>query len=455
MRILLNIVLLSLVLATAGFSQTSDAALQRAIAADKAAKAATGKLPLMAASDHLSRAEAYSANRLFPEAREHWDLVFANYPDDPGIPHALFLTARSYMWEKDYSKAVEWFRRLTKDHIATKDGREGLAFMGASHVRLGKNIDAANTYQQYISMFPDGERIESAHLNTIDAYREAGEYDKAETWVDRTTTRFRGKPTEVNALHARLRMEIWRKKWPAAIAAADELLAGRSFAKTMTSADEVRYLRALALEHAGRKPESVSQLTSIAASGSYFGGIASDKLLKAGKTPPASRISYRRADFPTPFRVELLAAAKKHKVDPRFLLAIMKQESSFRPGVKSPAGARGLLQLVFDTALKYKDRAGFAALQPDDLYKPSVSVGIGSTYINWLKDEFDGMYEAVAASYNGGEDNATRWVARTRPKDPGLFVAEIGFAESKDYVYKVMANYRAYRALYSADLTAL
>jgi soluble lytic murein transglycosylase len=62
------------------------------------------------------------------------------------------------------------------------------------------------------------------------------------------------------------------------------------------------------------------------------------------------------------------------------------------------------------------------------------------------------MYEAVAASYNGGEDNAARWLNRTKPKEAGVFASEVGFAESKNYVYKVMNNYRIYRELYTEDL---
>ncbi len=59
------------------------------------------------------------------------------------------------------------------------------------------------------------------------------------------------------------------------------------------------------------------------------------------------------------FRTELLKYAKQKNVDPRFLLAIMMQESSFRANAKSPAAARGLLQLVYDTAIKYNEQAGF------------------------------------------------------------------------------------------------
>jgi soluble lytic murein transglycosylase len=115
----------------------------------------------------------------------------------------------------------------------------------------------------------------------------------------------------------------------------------------------------------------------------------------------------------------------------------MKQESSFKPSAKSPAGARGLLQLVFDTAVKYNKTAGYSDLHPDDLYRPATNIAIGSAYIGELKKEFGGMYEAIAASYNGGEDNAARWLNRTKPKDPGIFAAEVGFAESKNYGFTV------------------
>ena len=65
---------------------------------------------------------------------------------------------------------------------------------------------------------------------------------------------------------------------------------------------------------------------------------------------------------------------------------------------------------------------------------------------------FPNLPEAVAASYNGGEDNVARWVRRSKQKDPGVFTAEVGFDETKAYVQKVMNNYRVYKQLYTADL---
>ena len=431
--------------------QTSDAALRRITQADNAARDSSGKLPVSSAAEHLSRAETYMANRLFPQAREHWAIVLEKYPEDAGIPKALFGTARSFMWEREYGKAVEWFNKLTKDHLMTKDGREGLSFKGASYVRMGKNLEAVKAYEQYTVMFPLGERIESAHLNIIDALREAGKYDEANRWVGITVSKFSGKPTEVNALQAQLRMDIYRENWVGAISAADRMLSGKSFLGSMSTGDEVRFLRAFAqsrLNKSGNTPFSLIPRSAT----SYYSGLAADRTsgpnvrLISGVTPRYY------SDYPVIYRETVLQHSKKRGVDPRFVLAIMKQESSFKAGAKSPAGARGLLQLVYDTAIKFNKAAGYPNLQPDDLYRPEVNIALGTEYMKFLKDEFDGLYEGIAASYNGGEDNALRWLNRSKPKDPGIFTAEIGFAETKNYVYKVMTNYRIYRELYDENL---
>ncbi|MDM7924268.1 MAG: tetratricopeptide repeat protein, partial [Pyrinomonadaceae bacterium] len=281
---------------SAAFSQASDAALRRAIEADTAARLETkGKLPTLAAAEHLSRAETYMANRMFPQAREHWAKVLEAYPDDAGIPKALFGTARSYMWEREYLKAVEWFDKLTKDHLNTKDGREGLAFKGASYVRAGKNLEAAKVYEQYVVMFPEGEKIESAHLNIIDAYREAKEYTKAADWVNRTAMRFKGKPAEANALQARVRMEIHRGRWNDAVSAADDLLTVSGFRGSMTSPEEARFLKGLALERAGRGTEANAIYRSLPHTPtSYFGGLAAEKLAggRVEKIASVTPVSY-------------------------------------------------------------------------------------------------------------------------------------------------------------------
>ncbi len=452
MNKLFSLIFVILAAATLAFSQVSDAALKGVVERDKLSRGADGKLVTLTAAEHLERGRAYFDNRQFPQSREHFQKIFDNYASDPAMSGALFMTGRSYYWERQYARAIPFLDRISREYPNIKDGREGLYFNGACHVRLGKNAEAAKIYEQYVTMYPTGERIDGAYLNAIDALRESNQYDAANQWVDRVRDTFAGQPTEANALHARLRMQIYRGQWADAETTAALTQAQAKFAGSMTSLDEIKYLRAFALEKAGKKNDAMAMYASIPDNGrSYFGGLAAEKV--AGSTGRVKAIAQvTPKDFPAPYRIEILQYAKKHKIDSRFVLAIMKQESTFRPEVKSPSAARGLLQLVFDTALKYNKKAGYAVLNPDDLYQPRINIAIGVEYMADLKGQFGGLYEAIAASYNGGEDNAARWLNRSKPKDPAIFASEVGFPETKQYVFKVMTNFRIYRDLYDENL---
>ncbi|MBK8467321.1 MAG: tetratricopeptide repeat protein [Chloracidobacterium sp.] len=182
----LRIILFSLLLCSAAFCQQSDSALRGVIGKDRSDKSKDGELPTLSAAEHLQRGQTYFDNRQFPQAREHFQKIFDNYPTDPSMSGALFMTGRSYYWEREYAKAIPFLDRAAREYPGTKDGREGLNFKGACNVRLGNNEEAAKIYEQYTIMYPTGERIDGAHLNIIDALREAGKYDEANLWVDKT-----------------------------------------------------------------------------------------------------------------------------------------------------------------------------------------------------------------------------------------------------------------------------
>jgi len=156
--------------------------------------------------------------------------------------------------------------------------------------------------------------------------------------------------------------------------------------------------------------------------------------------------------YPAPFKASLLKYAPQRGVDPRFMLAIMRQESRFQPDAKSYAAARGLMQFIATTANKIGGELGRDAFEQDDLYDPATAILFGSQYLGDLFALFPDEPEAVAASYNGGEDNMQRWLARSRSDAAERYVSEIVYSQSKDYVYKIMTNYRMYQYLYDRDL---
>ena len=456
----LLIILLTLV-GSAYAQGTSDAALSAIRASDRSDRLAKDSGQVSSA-EHLRRAGIYLTNRLFAEAREHWQAIINN-PNDVNVPAALFGMARSYYVERRYEDARQTYERLARDYPQTKEGREGLNFSASALLRMGRGAEAAARYAEYLEKYPNGERIDTAHLNIIDGYRESGRTQDAIAWIERTRQRFAGTPTETGAVFARLRLDIAIGDWQHAVQTADELLQ-RSLAGSSTSADEVLYLKGHSLERAGRTQDAIRVYQMIPDNGfSYYGELATRKLRTMGdgaakqsagmrESLAVSRIANVAADYPAPFSFQVLKEAKRRGVDPRFVLAIMRQESQFKSGARSPSAARGLLQLTIDAAKKYAGRAGVSRVTEDSLYRPDVSIAIGSEYLAELSRMFAGLHEAMAAAYNGGEDNVARWLARSNQNDEGVFAAEVGFTESKNYVFKVMTNYRVYRQLYDAKL---
>ena len=431
--------------------------------ADETGRGASGAAPQLTPSEHMRRAAVYHANRAFEEARTHWRALIERHPSDGNVPAAHFGIGRTLFQERRYEEALPVFQRLGDTYQSTPAGRDGFYYVAATLLRLSRMGEAAARYAVYTERFPNGERIENAYLNIIDSLREAGRPDEALPWIDRTRARFRGTATDVAALFARLRLEVARGDWAAALRASDELGRMTLPKASNTTPSEVAYLRAFSLEMSGQKEQAARAYQGIAdGTGSYYGWMANARLQKMGgeakaaATAREARVAaeVRRAagDFPAPFAEALLRAAKQQKVDPRFMLSIMKQESGFKPRAKSPAGARGLLQMTPDQAAKYAPAVKLQGVSEEDLFKPEVNILLAAAYLAELQRMFPDLPEAVAASYNGGEDNVARWVVRARHKDPGVFTSEVGFNESKDYVNRVMANYRAYKILYNEDL---
>jgi len=158
--------------------------------------------------------------------------------------------------------------------------------------------------------------------------------------------------------------------------------------------------------------------------------------------------------YPAPFRGSLLKHASSRNVDPRLVLSIARQESRFQADAKSIATARGMMQFIASTANEIAAQVNQANFNQDDLYNADTAILFGSQYLANLFKEFPNQPQAVAGSYNGGSDNLARWIARSRANEADRYVSEIGFSQTKDYVYKVMANYWTYQRLYDAQLQA-
>ncbi|APC09045.1 lytic transglycosylase domain-containing protein [Neomoorella thermoacetica] len=158
--------------------------------------------------------------------------------------------------------------------------------------------------------------------------------------------------------------------------------------------------------------------------------------------PRAGRLLY-----PLPYRDSITTYAHREGLDPLLVAAVARVESKFDPRARSDQGAMGLMQLMPETARLAAGHLGLP-FAPDRLYEPDYNLRLGSWYLARLLDEFGDVNPALAA-YNGGRGHVHEWL------DSGVWdgsygnLRQIPFPETREFVRKVLRDYRIYRFLYS------
>jgi soluble lytic murein transglycosylase-like protein len=132
------------------------------------------------------------------------------------------------------------------------------------------------------------------------------------------------------------------------------------------------------------------------------------------------------------------------------VLAFARIESRFQSGATSPAGARGLMQLMPATA----KHLGVSDL--DSLYDPGTSLSVGQRYIERLLEQLGGNLLELGGAYNAGPSAVNRWLTtKAGANDPLLFVESIPVYETRSYVKRLMLYHWLYRRRFGQDARSL
>jgi soluble lytic murein transglycosylase len=143
----------------------------------------------------------------------------------------------------------------------------------------------------------------------------------------------------------------------------------------------------------------------------------------------------------------LVEEARRNELDPALVAGLIRQESSFNPRAVSPAGARGLMQLMPPVGASLAKGRNYPIWNPALLFEPDVSLELGTAHLASSLKRGTPTARALAA-YNAGGSRVTRWSLRPGADDPELFTEWIPFTETRDYVRVVQRNADVYRALY-------
>ena len=140
--------------------------------------------------------------------------------------------------------------------------------------------------------------------------------------------------------------------------------------------------------------------------------------------------------------------AKEKKLSPALIAAVIYTESRFRDQT-SHAGAKGLMQILPETAEYIARLSGGTEFEHGDLANPQINIAYGSYYLRYLLRKYGGNEALALAAYNAGEGKVDQWLGEGRaPDDP----AEIPFPETRNYVEQVLEVRPRYRDEYRREL---
>lgn len=138
----------------------------------------------------------------------------------------------------------------------------------------------------------------------------------------------------------------------------------------------------------------------------------------------------------------------ENNIDKYLVYAIIKAESNFKPDVTSGSDARGLMQLMEETAIDMSNSIDNKSVNSYDLYDPETNIKLGVSYLSYLLDMYDGNTILALTAYNAGLGNVNEWISSGIIKSDGSDIENIPYQETSNYVRKILRDYQIYLELY-------
>ncbi|MGH7813551.1 MAG: transglycosylase SLT domain-containing protein [Candidatus Binataceae bacterium] len=402
----------------------------------------------------------YWHDDLYESARAMFGRIVADFPHSSLAPGAMLRSGRISQERKRLAKARVEYRRLAARYPSSKAANE-------ARFRAPWMLYLTGDYRSAAAEFAAAQRRAAR----------GQERDRCEYWRARSLEKS-GERSAAQAIFSQLALSIDSNYYPAlasrriggampdmpaaavpasafdapAPPAADDAARfhlGR-FA-TLRSLDlrdlEAGELRALRRTGGGSPAMSRFVLGGFIRAGAWHDAIAA--ALRMEKSGEIDHAMAERAAYPRGYWNLIEPAALRAGLDPDLVLALTRQESLFDPNATSGSNARGLMQLLPSTAATVAAKNGIDSVGIE-LYDPALNVKLGTDYLRSLLAMFGGDEFKAVAAYNGGEHAVQKWMAEF-PGSDDEWVENIGYAETRDYVKRVIGGRREYELLYGSQ----
>lgn len=439
----------------------------------KAEKAINSYLKIVSSYPRSKRADdaLYVIGNIYRDtdstkAMHYFDQLVRRYPRSKFADSSIWWIAWTHYMNGDLHQAEETLDGLIRKYPRSFLNHQARYWLGRITEKKGEQAGAAAFYQDVLARAPytyygylAAERL--AYLKfpvlavTMDA--DAAQYDSEKANEDADQEAL-GDPDELSAAER-------PREWT------DEALQTLSANPTFTKALELTYLN--------MKDEAAAELWTLQKKipkkhGSLLGISKAffeledynrsltlvlrnyNRYLKRGVrgTPEDFwLLAYPRAYWDT-----IVAHARRYNQDPYFIAAIIREESRFHAEAQSPAGARGVMQVMPSTGRWVAQMIRLRGFQRKQLFDHETSIRIGTWYVKHLMKRFNGDFFLTAAAYNAGPGSVKSWLKKSGDSlERDEFVEAIPYVETRWYVKKVLRSYTEYKRIYgkSRALAAL
>ncbi len=386
------------------------------------------------------------------------------YPEGDMRAEALWrLGWRAYR-ERNYRQAIQWFdAQIAAVPIDTNFWAEGQAqyWKARSLGKLGRRAQSVAAYRDTVMTYPLSyyallslNRLRERHPKQFRALRREIRTPSDAKQPNRSQNRSRDAPdSETQALQFRPRAEY---QTPAFARALEFLRLGLG----RPAAQELRRLGMSA--PSGRREVTDLDRQDKLWAAVYLYHLAGRYDLSHWPTrwhlleykrhwPAGDQRQYWELAYPRAFWDLIDSHSQTHGVPTELAMAIMREESAFDPLRESYANAIGLMQMIFPTAKRFAEGTGIAVSRTT-LRDPEKNVTIGSRFLGFLWQKWQGMLPLIPPSYNAGENAVARWLRERGHLDADEFIESIAGDQARRYSKRVLSSFFTYTYLYSDEI---
>ncbi|MGK7897154.1 MAG: transglycosylase SLT domain-containing protein [Xenococcus sp. (in: cyanobacteria)] len=391
------------------------------------------KFPELTANALLSQSIIYNALGNSAAAQQTEEQAFTKYGDSTIVLDYRWRKARYFASRGNYLAAWQWGEAITKTYNPQSNPK-AIFWLGKWAQRIGKKDEAEQTFKKVLALHPQSYY---AWRSAVMLGWDVGDF----TTLHQQQTNlqvaqdFAPLPFGSDILQELYLLGQYEAAWV-------QLQSEIADPQKLTTKEQ--FSEAMLLQKLGNTRLGIQQIWNLAQRESALDRIQWRSLRK---TP-----TYWYGLFPFPYQDVIMNQGKQQQLNPLLTISVMRKESTFDPKIDSRVGALGLMQVLPNTAKWVSQQM---KLTKYDLLQPEDNIKIGTWYLAHNHERYKHNSLLAIASYNAGTGNVNRWVKRYSLSDPDVFVENIPFPETKDYVEGVFGNYWNYLRLYNPETKKL